>query len=135
KMIEHLAVTPVDLSDTKRRGYRPAVIFGHRNKLTADGPFLDLLQAFVQSLEGSTLLTIVGYSFGDGHINALIARWLNGNTSRRLRIVNRSYDKIESKFTKELRRLGTDRVDIVTEDAATALAKIYENGHETAEKP
>jgi hypothetical protein len=123
--IEHLAVRAVDLTDMRRRGYRPAVIFGHRNKLTAEGPFLDLLQAFIAALEQSNLLTIVGYSFGDPHINALIARWLNGQSARRVRIVNRSFDKIRSKLADGLARLGTNRVEILQEEAGAALPRLY----------
>jgi len=125
EMIEHLAVSPVDLTDMRRSGYRPAVIFGHRNKLTAEGPFLDLLQAFVQALEDADLLTIIGYSFGDPHINALVTRWLNGNSARRVRIVNRSFNKIKSKLIAGLSRFGANRVEILQEEAGVALPRLY----------
>ena len=125
EMIEHLDVRPVNLSDKRRMRYRPAVIFGHRNKLTAEGPFLDLLQAFVQALEASDLLTIIGYSFGDPHINALLTRWMNGSSGRRVRIVNPTFAKIRSKFTDDLSRLDSDRAEIILEETGPAIAKLY----------
>lgn len=125
EMIDHLAVRPVNFSDMRQRGYRPAVIFGHRNKLTAEGPFLDILQAFVRALDDTELLTIVGYSFGDTHINALVTRWMNGKPTRRVRIVNRSFDKIKSKFTDGLERFDKSRIEILQENAGSAFRKLY----------
>ncbi|MCI0544616.1 MAG: SIR2 family protein [Actinobacteria bacterium] len=60
--------------------YEPALLLGGRNKLTARGPFLDLLSAFRSALEGSKRLTILGYSFRDEHVNHIIG---SGSTQRR----------------------------------------------------
>jgi hypothetical protein len=65
----------------KEADFRPAVVFGQRNKLTADGPFLDILRAFVAELGKSDRLTVVGYSFRDDHVNTFIAKWLNDSPS------------------------------------------------------
>ncbi len=63
-----------------------AIIFGQRNKLSPVGPFLDLYHTFRdelfkrEELTGALLtekLTIIGYSFGDPHINFLIERWVD----------------------------------------------------------
>lgn len=78
-------------SDEVERGNRegrPMLLFGGRNKLTAEGPFLDLLMAFAQALEKSTRLTVIGYSFRDHHVNALIARWRRRDDRRVLRVVD-----------------------------------------------
>lgn len=74
--------------EVKQHDLRPAVIFGNRNKLTAEGPFLDLLRVFQNELMSSNMLTIVGYSFRDPHVNVYISQWLNGDSTRVLRIVN-----------------------------------------------
>lgn len=124
-MMEHLHVRSVDLTDRRKNGYRPAVIFGHRNKLTAEGPFLDLLHVFIDKLDSSDMLTVIGYSFGDPHINALLTRWMNGKTTRKLRIVNPSFRNIHSKFTAELARLGNSRVTVIQEDTGAALLTLY----------
>lgn len=125
EMIEHLAVRSVNFSDMRQRGYRPALIFGHKNKLTAEGPFLDVLQAFVQALDTTELLTIAGYSFGDPHINALLTRYMNGKPTRRVRIVNRSFDKIKSKFTDGLDRFDKSRVEVLRENTGSAFRNLY----------
>ena len=44
------------------------VIFGGANKLTAEGPYLELLDAFRRELAKSERLIVVGYSFRDDHI-------------------------------------------------------------------
>jgi hypothetical protein len=56
---------------------RPAVVFGQRGKLRSDGPFLAILNGFQNMLNETRRLVIVGYSFRDEHINALVRRWLN----------------------------------------------------------
>lgn len=73
----------------------PSVIFGAGNKLVAGGPYLELLRAFERSLELCSVLLVVGYSFRDDHVNALITKWMNynptswyTNPSRRLVILN-----------------------------------------------
>ena len=65
-----------------------AILFGGRNKLTASGPFLDLLFAFRLALSAADRLTVIGYSFRDPHVNEYIRRWFESpGTSRRLRVV------------------------------------------------
>jgi|GEM_PF-6015696 len=50
----------------------PGLLFGGHNKLRADGPWLSLLMRFQEVLRGATRIVIVGYSFRDDHINALL---------------------------------------------------------------
>lgn len=128
-MMRHLEVRLVDLKDKERKRYRPAVIFGHRNKLTAEGPFLDLLHVFVEELDSSDMLTVIGYSFGDPHINALVTRWMNGTSGRKLRVVNPSFSAIDNVFTKELARIGAGRVTLIEKETGVALLDLY-GGHE-----
>ncbi|MDR3500917.1 MAG: SIR2 family protein [Parvibaculum sp.] len=67
-------------------GNQMAVIFGGRNKLTAEGPFLDLLIKFKALLVQTDELIVVGYSFRDPHVNHCILRWL-GATGRKSRLI------------------------------------------------
>jgi hypothetical protein len=69
-------------------GQRLAVIFGGRNKLTAEGPFLDLLVKFKENLDSHSHLLVIGYSFRDEHINQCIVRWLGTDVSRSITIVD-----------------------------------------------
>lgn len=73
----------------------PSVIFGAGNKLVAGGPYLDLLRRFEQALEDVGVLMVVGYSFRDDHVNAVITKWLNydpaswyDNPARRLVVLD-----------------------------------------------
>lgn len=67
---------------------RPAMIFGKRDKLRADGFFLDILLAFKQKLALSDTLCVVGYSFGDEHINKFMSQWWQSDSSRQVLIVD-----------------------------------------------
>lgn len=131
-MMNHLEVRLVDLTEKRRMGYRPAVIFGHRNKLTAEGPFLDLLHVFVEALDSSDTLTVIGYSFGDPHINALLTRWMNGNAARKLRVVNPSFNAIRNRFTEELARIGAARVTVLQQQTGAALLALYAGQRQAA---
>jgi SIR2-like domain len=49
------------------------IIFGGNNgKLTPHGPFLQLRHEFEQRLMATNRLLIIGYSFGDAHLNAIL---------------------------------------------------------------
>lgn len=88
RKLPHTIVRKASLPHLKDKAHTPAVIFGQRNKLTADGPFLDLLRQFREELGKSTTLTVVGYSFGDPHINVFLTQWLNAAADHVIRIVN-----------------------------------------------
>ncbi len=110
------------------RDFQPAVIFGQRNKLTADGPFLDLLRSFQEELSKTTLLTVVGYSFRDSHINLFISQWLNQNLSNRVRIIDPFFKKNKFEFAQALRQaksLSRDKVEVIEKSAGEALKDLY----------
>lgn len=66
----------------------PALIFGQRGKLRAEGPFLSLLAEFENQLAGASRLIVIGYSFRDDHVNELIRRWIADDTSRTILAVD-----------------------------------------------
>ena len=77
------------------RGFRrdsPALVFGTRGKLRAEGPFLAMLRAFDDFLSSADRLLVVGYSFRDEHINTAIRRWINLGPNRRLAVIDPNYD-------------------------------------------
>ena len=54
-----------------------AMIFGGQtDKLNPNGPFLPLRHEFQKLLGKSTVLAVIGYSFSDDHLNAVIRSWL-----------------------------------------------------------
>lgn len=73
------------------KGYRPGIVFGQRNKLTARGPFLDLFHTFKTELNSCSRLTVIGYSFRDEHINTCIAQWMNRDPNNKMRVVKRNF--------------------------------------------
>jgi hypothetical protein len=121
--------------EVKSREFKPAVIFGNRNKLTAEGPFLDLLRAFQDELSRTDMLTVVGYSFRDAHINVYISQWLNGDVSRILRIVNGSDFARRFKSSSDCPSYVCDlamvaatdskRVQVLDDGARAGLERLY----------
>ncbi len=105
--------------------YRPLLVFGQGSKLTARGPFLDLLRAFRQELYRSDRLTVVGYSFRDEHINEYISQWLNDRHERLLRIIDIRFPSNDVGFAQLLRsRLEGDRLEVIQTRASQGLAQI-----------
>jgi hypothetical protein len=101
------------------------VVFGHRNKLTAEGPFLDLLRAFRRELTSVQIVTVVGYSFGDVHINEYLSQWLNSRSENRLRIVSPSFSNNRNDYAGLLRMWAKNRLDVLSEPASSGLARAY----------
>lgn len=75
----------------QRRRARPWIVVGDREKLATDGPTLALLQAAESALRKATHLVVVGYSFADSHINALIRNWLLGDGERTITVVDKNW--------------------------------------------
>ena len=61
----------------------PAVIFGQGNKLRSEGPFMAMLMEFERQVGAARNLVVIGYSFRDAHVNAVIRRWLRDYTGCR----------------------------------------------------
>lgn len=111
----------------------PMVIYGQRNKLTTEALFLDLLRQFDNELNKSDLLTVIGYSFRDEHINHYIGKFLNKNITNKIRIVMPNFETSDIDFVKKLRFFRKTRPDqVIVEDSFNrasftrdALKKLY----------
>jgi hypothetical protein len=118
---------------------RPAVIFGQRNKLTAEGPFLDLLRAFREELSRSTLLTVIGYSFRDPHINVFISQWLNAAQDHTIRIVNGpGFEGQAVDYARDLlglRLIAPQQVAVIPHYARPGLIQLYGPFHDASGPP
>ena len=135
--LTHNIVSKASSKDMQEYSHTPAVIFGQRNKLTADGPFLDLLKSFQRELSQTNILTVVGYSFRDSHINLYITNWLINNPAARIRIIdpgfiinphNFSDDQNRNSYQNELlnfKRTSKDKVEVISKPAGEALKEIY----------
>jgi NAD-dependent SIR2 family protein deacetylase len=107
--------------------YTPMVLFGHRNKLTAEGPFLDLLKQFDEQLQQSDLLTVIGYSFRDTHINFYISKYLNQYRGK-IRIVDPNFETSDVEYVRYLRELRENRpeqVEGITKYTGDTLKELY----------
>lgn len=56
-------------AETGHTNKEPELILGPRPKLQSDEPFLTLYYEFRKTLRSAKLCVVVGYSFGDAHIN------------------------------------------------------------------
>lgn len=66
----------------------PLIVIGDREKLETDGPTLPLMRAFEESLHRASNLVVVGYSFGDEHVNTVVRNWLAADGSRTIVILD-----------------------------------------------
>lgn len=67
----------------------PGIIFGAGNKLRPHGPYLGLYLEFAQALNRARRLIVIGYGWGDAHVNELLRRWLQRHDVARLFRVGR----------------------------------------------
>jgi hypothetical protein len=64
------------------------VFGGAGQKLSASGPFLQFLTSFERAIMKSGHLLVIGYSFRDAHINAVLRRWRLTRRQSKLTIVD-----------------------------------------------
>jgi len=81
------AFTTERASDQRRR---PCIVFGEGNKLNAQGPYLALFAEFKARLAAADSVLIVGYSFRDGHVNAVLKRWVTRKPEARIIVLSPS---------------------------------------------
>lgn len=105
--------------------FRPAVVFGQRNKLTAEGPYLDLLHCFKEELERTSRLTVVGYSFRDSHVNEHLSIWLNASPGRRLRIIDPGFMTNRAPYCDLIRGLAATRLEVLPVAASAGLQAAF----------
>ena len=115
-------------SFVKNQKYQPAVVFGYGNKLTVEGPFLEIIRNFQNSLVTKKQLVVIGYSFRDKHINHFVADWFNLATENKLIIINGPQFKLSEIIDKRLKNLNTinnsKRLIIFPNSAKDGLPKL-----------
>ena len=89
---------------------RPALIFGGINKLRADGPYLEMLWEWRSHLDKCDHLVIIGYSFRDAHVNAIINRWHRQDAMKRITIIDPGYDPTNNDLTHNLYMLSNEQL-------------------------
>jgi hypothetical protein len=116
-----------DLIGTAARRHELAVLFGGRNKLTAEGPFLDLLMRFRDDLFAKNSLVVIGYSFRDPHVNHYILRWLNASRYRRMCIVDAPrVSKEQHPFFENHSDTFGKRVTLIAKGAKVGISTLFQ---------
>lgn len=106
-------------------GHVPAVVFGGKSKVAAEGPFLDLLMAFRRELSRADELVVIGYSFRDEHVNQQIAHWFSGGMARRIRILEKRSESLVAPFARQLTSVGGPRVTVIEGAAKTTIQELF----------
>lgn len=83
-----IKAVPVSKNDDDRPADLPWIVVGDREKLATDGPTLALNLAAQTALQRTTHLAVVGYSFGDEHINSMIRDWLAADETRTMSVLD-----------------------------------------------
>jgi NAD-dependent SIR2 family protein deacetylase len=107
----------------------PMVIFGQRNKLTAEGPFLALLKHFDEQLQQNDILTVVGYSFRDTHINFYISKFLNQDVGK-IRVIDPNFEASDVEYVQYLRKfreIRPEQIEVIEKYTGDALKELYPN--------
>lgn len=119
----------------------PWIVVGDREKLATDGPTLDLLHAARTALNEADSLVVVGYSFADAHVNAMVRNWMAASADRTLTVIDPSWPSFEADEPRgHLAKAygGSDdwnspgeppRIVVLKETAATALSKVFSVQH------
>lgn len=90
------------------------IIFGRDFKLEAADPYLFYAYEFRRYCLLSKLIVSIGYSFGDAHINKMVAQALRADTQRVLMVVTRCDEKdFQNKKNDISRLLGVEEDQIV----------------------
>ena len=127
KPLPYQIIERVNIDENRQRGLKPAVVFGGTNKLTAKGPFLSLIRSFEQHLSKTELLTIIGYSFRDEHVNEFITNWFNGNSARKIRVIDLYPDSLNDEYARFLfQGYAKSRVQVIKETASSGIMNIVQ---------
>lgn len=79
----------VEVDPEQKSHFRRALIFGGQSdKLDPNGPYLQLRHEFQRLAHRSTRLGIIGYSFQDIHMNALLRNWISSKKRAKLVILD-----------------------------------------------
>lgn len=108
RLIELLDLDDAMSSESRRP---PGLIFGQRGKLRSEGPFLAMLFELANVLSESDHLCIIGYSFRDDHINALLRSWFRQQDDPKITVVDPSFPDPRMLYTGQ----GNEIAGFVTE--------------------
>ena len=108
----------IEVSSEPFRGKRALIFGGDHSKLVPHGPYLQLRYTFEKRLRSTTRLGIIGYSFQDAHINAMLRLWVATKRRAKLVIVNpalpaNSLNELGRWFDTDTNGIARHRIEIV----------------------
>lgn len=89
--------------DDRSRATPPWIVVGDREKLATEGPTLELNFAARRVLSRSDHLVVIGYSFGDAHVNGVIRDWMNHDVTRTITVLDYDWAKRRSGDVEDFR--------------------------------
>jgi hypothetical protein len=102
------------------------VIFGRDFKLEAADPYLFYAYEFRRCSLDARLIVVLGYGFGDEHINKMLTQALRGDTNKRLLVVGNAQDDAAAKkrqdFIAKRLELRPEAVTVLTGTAKKFLS-------------
>lgn len=99
-------------------GSRPALVYGQREKLRSEGPFLQLIERWRAELANCDRLIVGGYSFGDEHVNSIIRRWLIHRKDAQLVVIDPGFPRVDGFYPSN----SDPRIDIWRTHGRVAVA-------------
>jgi SIR2-like domain len=99
------------------------VIFGRDFKLEAADPYLFYAYEFRRFTLVTRLIVSIGYGFGDGHINKMLAQSLKGDAERRLLVIAHCPN---AEATKKMQVEITQRLQVIEEQVVVHLGSARE---------
>jgi len=102
---------------------KPWLVFGQRDKLQVQGPFLDLLMEFRRALAAADCLLVIGYSFRDSYVNFYIDDWLDHHDEGRVIVVDKAFPARSVTYAGRIAsRLGP-RLTVIDRPASEGLGE------------
>jgi hypothetical protein len=98
------------------------VIFGREFKLEAADPYLFYIYEFRRFTLVARLVVCIGYGFGDGHINKMLAQALKDDSARRLLVVARC---IGPEATKQMRAKIALQLQVTENQVLVHVADVF----------
>lgn len=109
---------------------RPALIFGQSQKLSAEFPYFETFLAFREALSVSISCLVIGYSFRDAHVNALLRSWFTTQRARELAIIEPYWNgAVRARFHTALGLAPTegsmDRCRLIEKNASEGIREFF----------
>lgn len=120
--------------DEKLYRRRGLIFGGQGEKLVPHGPYLQLRHEFQRMLRGTSVFGIIGYSFRDRHLNAIIRAWASSRRKAKLIILDPGTVRLGSDVLSKYYTTDKDgrilkynlEIEQISETASEGMAKFLD---------